>query len=514
VKANIRKKLACYKRRLKDRLDKKNLEGCDRPMITASNIHYELAQRTRAISAGGLGAIHQMVQHLGLDEEIDRQLHLLKVHLPYHESDHVLSVAYSFLAGGTCLEHLEALRTDEVLLDALGARRLPDPTTAGDFCRRFTKWDVFQLQQTYNTIRLKVWRQQPEAFFEEAVIDADGTLVETCGECKQGMDINYQGQWGYHPLIVSLANTGEPLYVINRSGNRPSHEHAWLYLDLAAGLCRQAGFRRILLRGDTDFSQTAHLDRWDAAGVKFLFGMDAMPNLVEIAENLPKHAWRPLVRRPRYAVKTEPRRRPENVKEKIVQEREFENVQLEREWVAEFRYRPTACAKEYRMVVVRKELKVTRGQQVLFDQKIKYFFSITNETEEERPLPQVVEKANGRCQQENVIEQNKNGVPALSAPVDNLESNGAYMAMATLAWSLKAWAALLLPEEGRWQEKHRQEKQKLLRMDFATFRRAWMNMPAQILRTGRKIVYRLLSWNPWQHAFFRFLDQLRKPLRC
>jgi hypothetical protein len=493
-------------------LDPKDVRGCDRPMLTASNIQYEVAQRTRAISAGGLGAIHQMVKHLGLDEAIDQNLHLLKVHLPYHESDHVLSLAYNFLAGGTCLEHLETLRTDEVLLDALGARRLPDPTTAGDFCRRFTKLDAFLLQETYNDIRLKVWRQQPEAFFAEATIDGDGTLVETCGECKQGMDINYQGQWGYHPLMISLANTGEPLYLINRSGNRPSHEDAFVYFDLAIGLCREAGFRRIVLRGDTDFSQTTHLDRWDEEGVKFVFGLDAMPNLVHLAENREESAWRPLVRKPRYAVKTQPRQRPENVKEKIVERREFQNQRLLGESVAEFRYRPVACRQEYRVVVVRKDIRVTRGQQVLFENQIKYFFYITNDGE--LTIPQVVEKANGRCNQENVIEQNKHGVPALSAPVDNLESNGAYMAMAVLAWSLKAWAALLLPEAGRWKEPHREEKQKLLRMDFATFRRVWMNMPAQIVRTSRSIVFRLLNWNPWQHAFFRLLDQLRRPLRC
>jgi hypothetical protein len=231
-------------------------------MLRASNIQYEIGGRTRAIAAGGIGAIHQMVKHLELDKEIDRHLHLLKVHAPYHESDHVLSIAYNFLAGGTCLEHLEAIRTDEVFLDALGARRLPDPTTAGDFCRRFDRWSAFLLQQAINERRLVVWRQQPEAFFEEALIDGDGTMVETYGECKQGIDINHEGKWGYHPLIISLANTGEPLYVINRSGNRPSHEGAAAFFDLAVELCRQAGFRRIVLRGDTDFSQTKHLDHW------------------------------------------------------------------------------------------------------------------------------------------------------------------------------------------------------------------------------------------------------------
>lgn len=512
MNAKIRQTLDRRKRRIERRLDKNDLRGMERPMLTASNIQYEIADRTRAVSAGGIGAIHQVVKHVKLDELINRRLRLFKICLPYHESDHVLNIAYNILAGGTCLEHLETLRNDEVYLDALGARRIPDPTTAGDFCRRFSRWDIYSLQEAINEARLPVWERQPEAFFEEAVIDGDGSMVETCGECKQGMDINYKGQWGYHPLMISLANTGEPLYIVNRSGNRPSHEGAALYFDLAANLCRRAGFRKILLRGDTDFSQTKYLDGWNADGVRFIFGMDASETLVSLAENLPKRAWKKLERRPRYEVKTQPRLRPENVKEQIVREREFENIRLQREWVAEFHYQPVACKQSYRMIVVRKDLEVTRGQQELFDHRVRYFFYITNDRES---IPQaVVEKANGRCNQENLIQQNKNGVPALRAPVDTLESNWAYMVMASLAWSLKAWAALLLPEEGRWKERRVEEKRKLLRMEFATFQRVFMNMPAQIVRTSRRIIFRLLSWNPWQKVFFRLLDQLRQPLRC
>lgn len=510
VNAKIRQKLAARKRRIEKRLDKTDLSG-GVPMLSASNIHYEIADRTRAISAGGIGMIHQMVKQLDLDKAINRELDIFKIYLPYCESDHVLSIAYNILAGGTCLEHLELRRNDEAYLDALGAHRIPDPTTAGDFCRRFSPWSIYLLQEVFNEARLKVWRQQPDAFFEEAVIDADGTMVETYGQCKEGIDINYKGQWGYHPLVISLANTGEPLFVVNRSGNRPSHEHAAVYFDRAIARCREAGFRSILLRGDTDFTQTEHLDGWDDQGVKFIFGIDAMPNLYELAENLPETAWKRLKRPPRYEVKTQPRERPPNVKEQIVEERQFDNIRLVQEYVAEFSYRPAKCNKDYRVVVVWKDLEVTRGQQKLFDDT-KCFFYITND----RTLipEEIVYGANGRCNQENLVEQLKNGVSALTAPLNDLVSNWAYMVMAALAWSLKAWAALLLPVGGRWSEKHQREKETLLRMDFATFRNALINIPAQIVRTGRRIIYRLLSWNPWQHVFFRLLDQLNQPLRC
>ncbi len=364
----------------------------------------------------------------------------------------------------------------------------------------------------FNETRLKVWQQQGDAFFEEAIIEADGTMVETTGECKQGMDINYKGQWGYHPLMISLANTGEPLYIVNRSGNRPSHEGAAEYLNKSITICRRAGFLKIKLRGDTDFTQTAYLDDWDDQGdVTFVFGIDAMPNLYEKAENLPKTAWKRLRRRSKQEVKTKPRARPTNVKQQIVKEREFTNIRLVKEYVAEFKYSPALCKKTYRVVVVRKDLEVTQGQKKLFDDS-KCFFYITNDWE--ASAEEIVFDANDRCNQENLIGQHKSGVRSLTTPVDTLLSNWAYMVMAGLAWSMKAWSALLLPEAGRWKERRRTEKRTLLRMDFVTFRNAMINMPAQIIRGGRRIVVRLLSWNRWQLVFFRLLDQLRLPLRC
>lgn len=480
-------------------------------MFSASNIHYELADRSSGIACGGIGLVHMLARQTGLIEALNRNLHLLKIHLPYWESDHILNIAYNILAGGTCIEDLELLRNNENYLNALSAQRIPDPTTAGDFCRRFEAADVETLMNTFNEIRLKVWKQQPREFFDEAVIDADGVIAETTGECKEGMDLSYNGKWGYHPLVVSLANTSEPLYLVNRSGNRPSNEGAAERFDQALLLCRRAGFRNILFRGDTDFSQTRHLDRWDEAGARFIFGIPAMRNLVGLAEGLDSTAWKPLRRKAKYTVRTERRARPGNVKEQIVIERKYKNIRLCSEEVAEFAYRPTACCKTYRVVVVRKNLSVKRGQRKLFDD-IRYFFYITNDWR--KSAEQVVASANERCDQENLNAQLLNGVRAMRMPVDNLVSNWAYMVMAAQAWTMKAWLALLLPVRGRWKKKHRAEKRAVLRMEFKTFLNAFMRLPCQIVRTGRRIVYRLLSWNPWQHVFLRAADVVRHPLRC
>jgi hypothetical protein len=511
VNANVHRQLNRRKRRILRRIENQPGRERRRPMMTASNIRYEIADRTRAIAPGGIGAIHLMARKIGLIDDLDENLHLLKRHLPYHESDHVLNIAYNLLAGGSRIEHLEVRRNDEVYLDALGATRIPDPTTAGDFCRRFGEADIERLMDIFNETRLRAWKEQPGDFFEEAFIDADGTLAPSGGCCKQGVDIAYDGTWGYHPLVVSLANTAEPLFLVNRSGNRPSHEHADIYLDKAAALCRRGGFRKITFRGDSKFSQTTHLDRWDRDSIRFIFGIDAMPNLVALAEGLAAEDYSELERPARYTVKTAPRRARERHKDRVVSEREFKTLKLIGEEVAEFDYRPVACKKAYRMIVLRKKLVAEKGQLWLFEPD-RFFFYITNDRT--TPASEIVFLANDRCDQENLIGQLKGGVKALAMPVDDLVSNGAYMVMAGLAWSLKAWAALLLPEQGRWAKKHRAEKRSLLRMEFSTFCVAMIQVPCQIVRTSRRIVYRLLSWNPWQGVFLRLVQRLHGRRLC
>jgi hypothetical protein len=475
---------------------------------TASNIHYDLAERNRGLAHGGIGAVHALARRLGLIDAIDRDLHLLKIHLPFHESDHVLNFAYNALCEGTCLQDIELRRNDEVFLDALGACRIPDPTTAGDFCRRFTEKDIRTLQEVFHQVRQQVWAGQPEEFFTQAIVERDGTLVETTGQCKQGMDIAYDGTWGYHPLVVTLANTGAVLSIVNRSGNRPSHAGAAAEVDRCLPVCFGGGFRQVLLRGDTDFSQTEHLDRWDADGrVQFIFGYDAMSNVVALAEQWPALAWNKLDREPHYRVKTRPRRRPDNVKEQVVHERGFANLRLRSEEVAELNYQPTACGKVYRLVVVRKNITKEKGEVALFDQ-LRYFFYLTNDWVS--AAGEVVLSANDRGNQENLVAQLGGGCRALKAPVDNLVSNWAYMVMTGLAWNLKAWWALSLPEEpGRWQEKYRTEKRWVLRLEFKTFVQAFVRLPCQLVKTGKRLVYRLLSWNPYQPIFFRLVSVLR-----
>lgn len=511
MSATISRKLDERKRRVLRRI--RHRPGVQRvnPMIEASNIQYEVGERVQGIAAGGIGAFVLLVRAVGLVRDLDRKLHLLKRHLPYHESDHVLTIALNILAGGRRIEHLEERRTDEAFLDALGAERIPDPTTTGDFCRRFSANDIQTLMDTINQPRLRVWKQQPASFLTEAIIDVDGTIAPSDANCKEGVDVAYNGVWGYHPLIISLANTAEPVYLVNRPGNRPSHEEAHSYLDRAIALCREAGFRAIRLRGDTDFSQTKYLDQWHEQGIRFLFGMDAKANLIDEAENLPGQAYQVLERPLPYDVKTAPRQRRQRLKRQIVQDRQFRNIETALEEVAEFPYTPRACSRAYRVIVLRKTLHVHQGQLRLVDEG-RYFFFITNDWA--TPADKLVLEANQRCNQENLIAQLKGDVGAMTMPLGTLMSNWAYMVMAALAWSLKAWSALLVPVLPDQSAVHETEKRTLLRMEFRTFCAAVLQMPCQIVRSGRRLIYRLLSWNPWQAPFLRLVDRLHGRLLC
>jgi hypothetical protein len=487
------------KQKLSKRLERRQWPAQSKPMFGARDISYEMADRVRAIDCGGIGAFHQLARRTGLIGAIDEKLHVLKRHLPYHESDHVLNIAYNSLTGGTCLDDIELRRNDEAYMDSLGAQRIPDPTTAGDFTRRFTQQDVSALLEGVNSIRAKMWKKglKPSER-KEAILDVDGTVAPTTGQCKEGMGLSYKGVWGYHPLLVSLANTQEPLYLVNRSGNRPSHDCAVPWLDRAIELARQ-GFERVCLRGDTAFSLTTHFDRWTEDGVRFAFGKEATQNLMDIAEGLDRRRWRVLNRPERLPEKGQSRQRPLNVKEQIVVEKGYKNLTLEKEHVAEFRYQPSKCKRPYRVVVLRKKLLVEEGQIVLCDD-VRYFFYITN-IEEMSPA-EVVSFCNDRCNQENLIEQLKNGLNALRMPVGDLVSNWAYMVMTSLAWTMKAWFALLV--------RRNEHREALLKMEFRGFLNAIVRVPTQVVRTGRRILFRILGYNQWTRTFLETYESIRR----
>lgn len=479
------------------RLKHDEFEVSETPEFSGSNINYEASEKTSAISCGGIGAVQALVQKIGLDKLIDENLALLKYHKPYHESDHILNIAYNIVCGGECLEDLELLRNNAAYMDALGARRIPDPTTAGDFLRRFGYDDVLTLATVCNQANQMVWEQNPANRERDAIIDVDGTISETGGEKKEKMDMSYKGIWGFDPLIITESVTGAHLFVVNRTGSAVSHEGAAPYIDKSIELVN-AHFRGVRLRGDSDFSLTGKFDDWDERGVKFAFSCNAMPNLVKIAENKAKSAWKYHESRKIEPIKTKPRTKKGNVKKRVIERRGYMHRERMREYVAEFDYKPEKCKKTYRIVVIKRILKVTKGH-LRFKNEIRYFFYITNIRD--MSASELVRFSHDRCNHENKIAQLYGGVSALKMPAAEFNANWAYMTICSLAWNFKSWLGQIMPDAARGEE--------TIRMEYKRFMNCLINIPCQIVRTGRTLVYRILNFTLWIETFWKMFRKIK-----
>lgn len=468
---------------------------------------YKTQGRQVGVAAGGVPAIKTMLDTLGFSEVINSELRLFKIWQPYSEADHVLSMGLNPLFGGRTLDDIKDRRTDEAMLTALGTAALPAPTTAGDFCRRFSEKDITTLMDSVNEVRLKVWKKQEPEFFDIARIDVDGVIVETGAECAEGVDYSYKGIWGYHPLIVSLANTQEPLYIVNRKGSRPSHEGASDWLDKSALLCIGGGFKTVRFRGDTDFSQTKYLDKWDRKGYEFVFGIDAMPNLKAIASEVEESLWEPCLRESQPVDEEDERQGQVRHKREVIAQREFNHFELSEEHITEVNYKPGACEKAYRLVILRKLIHVHKGERMLFPET-RYHFYISNV--KNCTAREIVKEANDRCNQENLNSHLKVGVHALRAPLKTLDSNWAYMVMTSLAWSFKAWFSLLAPVRKETEFQDRAIRKRLLTMEFRTFLNNLMMIPCLVIRTCRQVHLRLLTSTKWSAHFLRISQSLRE----
>ncbi|MFQ5473975.1 MAG: transposase [Dehalococcoidia bacterium] len=403
-KENLRRR----QREIEARLDPSWHPAREEPVLESGNIRYEVSGRTQAVACGGLGMLQAVVEATGLRSRIDESLHLLKRHLPYHESDHVLSLLYMVMTGGRCLEDLEPRRQDIGYLNALGA-------------------------------------------------------------------------------VGSHAN---PLSVSQVDSRWIDKAVTWVLDD--------AGFEAVRLRGDTDFALTQNFDRWSASGVEFVFGMDAYPGLVGRAEELDDSCWKRLQRPRRKARKR--RRRSPRVKDAVTFEKGYRTLTLDQEHIAEIVYTPSKCRQSYRLVILRKRILASAGQLLLEDE-VRYFFYVTNVPKKRLSTAAVVRESNARCDQENIIEQLKNGVRATRLPVREFDANWAYLVIGSLAWNLKAWAALLLPEQ--------LGARAILRMEFRRFLDEIVLLPAQILTRGRRLVFRLLAINRWTRLLLEGTPRLK-----
>jgi len=444
------------------------------------SVRVEREGRSDLTPYGGLALAVELVQRLELPRLLDEGLPLLKLRLPYYESDHVLTHVYNLYVGGNCIEDIRNLQDSEAFRSLVGGCRAPDPTTAGDFLRRFGPGDLERFQAVEDAAREKVWAKLPRSRRRLATIDADSTIKPVYGACKEGADFSYTGEWSYHPLLLTLAQTGECLRLVNRPGNAASASGVEPHLRSAMRVARR-WFRRVAFRGDSKFYQRATLLTCEEEGAWFAVVMEGFAGLQEIAESLPESRWKRYESGTRERAETRPerRRRPrERLRDRRARERGYRNLRTRGEEVAEFYYQPRWAPRPWRVAVKRQWVEHAKGEARLFEECV-YRFLISNIPRCEMNTKELVRFAYGRCDQENAIEQLKNGIGAMRMPTGEFLANDAFLRMGQLAWNVRAWCCLLaLPEEAsRWEWKR--------------FRQAFVYVAARVVNHARRIVARI-----------------------
>ena len=467
-------------------------------LFRTPKLHLEVDDRVAVTPYGGVALIQGVLRRTRAAEAIDRFVHVLARHHPYHESDHVIAQAVNLMVGGDCIEDMALIQHDQAMLRMLGTERSPDPTTAGDFLRRFDSeahpGALDGLRYAVDRIQDQVWelarrdrRRLRRLLGSWGFIDLDSHITATYGTQRTGADFAHNGQWGYHPLLASLANTGELLDVVQRPGNAHSATGAGECLDRVLPQVRgRCGFENLLVRGDSAFDQAPVRAACERHGASYALVAKEIGDKPRHAAGVPEDAWDEFVprsQRRRLAKQGAPvRTRGANELGRKVAQRRYRVKSKTGIEIAEVPFQPTGSESPARLIILRERMsdRTFDGQVFLFEYQFQFRYIVTN-------LPSVysaeavVELTYDRCDQENVIEQFKNGLAGWHTPVREFEGNAAHLLIARLAWNLgKAIALLGLPPEA-------------LRWEWKRFRRSVLLIAAAVIRRSRQTWVRISS---------------------
>ncbi len=448
-------------------------------------LNLESDNRGEITQYGGLVLAQQFVRRFGVAKRIDEGLKLFKRHAPYHESDHVLALAYTLYVDGSCLEDQGVLQGSEAVRRMVGACRIPDPTTAGDFLRRFkSAQEVGQLSGAGDEVQEAVWSKLPAKVrrqrkkHEMALVDLDGHIKPLYGVQKEGADFSYDGRWSYQPLVVTLGGSGECLKVVNQPGSARSS-------DAAAGALKEVvprvkrHFKNAIVRGDTDFDRADVYQAVIEQGAYFAIGGRVYANRAALAERISEKRWQRFYPRAEREPSGGPSRqgRTPNYRKNKAQQRGYRTLSTVKQWISEIEYQPSGVPFPCRLIVRRILIEESDGQGVL----LKHFRYrlVLSDLPRSYTAQKVVDLTYQRCDQENVIEQFGHGIAGWRMPVAEFMGNSAWLEIARLAWNLGKWIAqLALPAE-------------VVRWEWKRFRRHFVYIAAKVLKLGHTVVVRL-----------------------
>lgn len=466
--------------------------GCGRFSHPKLQVGIESSETT---ALGGLALAVRLAARLRMAQSIDGQLLLLRSRRPFHESDHVLTHVYNLFSGGTAIEDIADLQHSEPVRRMLGASRIPDPTTAGDFLRRFDEPSICALDRAIDEIQEHAWQRRYGAKKRAlGVVDLDSHLHHVYGHQKEGADFTREGGFGYHPLVISLAETQECLRLVNRPGNVACSEGAARALLGLVPMLRRR-FKSVLVRGDSAFACQDVFDVCDENGLSFAMVSGSQQNFSALADALDERCWSAF-RATEASTRGErrTRRRGSDLRRKRARERGKRDLRLEKQWIAEIPYTPARSERPYRLVIRRQRIEES-NQGELFE-LWRYRYVLTN-LPSSVSTEDVVRQTYRRCDQENVIEQLQNGVAAMRMPTGGFQANWAYLVCARLAHNMKSWLAMLaLPCE-------------VMRWEWKRFRKAFVYVAARFIRSARQNILRLADSHRFAATLQRAIVRLQ-----
>jgi len=462
----------------------------------------------------GLALVITFISSFKIVKRLNENLSLIKQPKPYTNADHVLALVFNLYIGGRHIEDIAELQHSPAICRMLGAERLPDPTTAGDFLRRFDERDehnLLSLRDVGDGIQEDVWKELVKRFGRKtgkrgrrkrklplATVDLDGHIEEELGVTKEGADFSYNGKWGFQPLLITLAQFSEILWIMNRPANGRSSENVAEALDKVLPRLKSY-FERILVRGDSDFDRSDIRAICRAHGAYTAFvGRDNREARTKLAMSVEEHQWRPFLskaERQRRQRRTGPRKKKPNRRRQRARQRGYKELYQAREWMSEQFFSPPYEDESYRLVFRRQLIEHREGQIHMFDEY--RYWSIVTDLPLEMTTAEVIDETYQRCDQENLIEQLGSAVAAWNMPVAEFLGNCAWLEIARLAWNLGKWIALLsLPFE-------------VVRWEWKRFRRAFVHIVGQVLVGGHRVTTRISTSHRHWSTFVEALNRLQ-----